>query len=268
MSSLSFYSSKKYRSTQRKITLENIALGKYNHLKKREHRECARVDCRVAFTVRPYESKRYCSNSCAAKARNLGRKLSSETKARIGNALKGRSSPLKGALLVPRESRECTRETCRKVFQYERYKNRKFCSNNCSFAVTSSQPTSPKASRGKSGIRPDIDSKICFFSRWEANVARYFNYIGTDWEFAPRTFDLGGQRYTPDFYLPETDTYVEVKNFWNEYSRARDEKFRKRYPDLKLKVLLKEEYLRIESDFSARVPNWEYRNSPYVSGRL
>ena len=71
--------------------------------------------------------------------------------------------------------------------------------------------------------------------------------------------------YTPDFYLPETDTYVEVKNFWGEYSRIRDEKFRAVHKHLKLEVILKEKYLALEEQYASLIPAWEYKNSKFES---
>ena len=93
-------------------------------------------------------------------------------------------------------------------------------------------------------------------------MARLYTLLGIEWEYAPRSFDIGGQMYTPDFYLPETDTYVEVKNFWGEYSRVRDAKFRAAHPSVRLEVILKEEYTELEQEYAPRIPQWEYKNSP------
>jgi hypothetical protein len=67
--------------------------------------------------------------------------------------------------------------------------------------------TSPKASKGKPGIRPDINPSICFYSTWEANVARVFNLVGIKWQYGPKIFDLGQHTYRPDFYLPTENIY-------------------------------------------------------------
>ena len=131
-------------------------------------------------------------------------------------------------------------------------------------AITGGKPTSPKASRGKAGIRKDISETIYFHSRWEANYARVLNYLGVKWEYEPKTFDLETQNYTPDFYLPATDEYIEVKNFLWKYSKIRDEKFRALYPDIRLKLLLKEDYLKLQNKYAVLISNWEYNNSSFV----
>ena len=89
----------------------------------------------------------------------------------------------------------------------------------------------------------------------------FYMYLNISWQYSPVSFDIGGHTYTPDFYLPEKDTYIEVKNFWWGYSEIRDEKFRRCYPNVRLEVILKEEYLALERRYSRFIPNWEYKNS-------
>lgn len=125
-------------------------------------------------------------------------------------------------------------------------------------AVVGGRPTSPKAARGKSGIRPDIDPKIYFFSRWEANYARILNLGNIKWIHQPKRFRLRSQNYTPDFYLPESNTYIEIKNFLSDYSSRRDREFRELYPNEKLIMILKDEYKELEKKYSPLIPNWEF----------
>ncbi len=86
--------------------------------------------------------------------------------------------------------------------------------------------------------------------------------MGVKWIYEPKTFDLKTQNYTPDFYLPDKDEYIEVKNFLWKYSKIRDDKFRKSYPNIKLKLLLKEDYLKLQNKYAKFIINWEYNNSP------
>lgn len=51
-----------------------------------------------------------------------------------------------------------------------------------------------------------------FRSRLEARWAVFFDALGISWEYEPEGFELNdGTRYLPDFYLPQTQTWVEVK---------------------------------------------------------
>lgn len=262
-----FYSNKEYREKQSAIMKENWRKGLFNFQYKRDKRICARKGCGKTFEVIPSNLKIYCCRSCAGKVNNVGRVLSEETKLKIAKALTGRKNPHwgNGGIIIPRVEIICANPKCKKVFLVERWMKRKFCSNECAMAVIGGKPTSPKAARGKAGIRKDISRTIYFYSRWEANIARLFNYLSIKWLYQPRTFDLSSQNYTPDFYLPNSNTYIEVKNFLWKYSKIRDKKFRKLYPDINLILLLKKDYLEFEKKYSNFIKNWEYKNSPFLS---
>ncbi|MBI2590894.1 MAG: hypothetical protein HYW33_03400 [Candidatus Blackburnbacteria bacterium] len=153
----------------------------------------------------------------------------------------------------------CTNPVCNKNFEVVPYlaKTRKFCTAHCAISFIGRQTTSPKAAKSKPGIRQDIDSNICFYSTWEANVARVFNLIGLRWEYAPKIFDLGEHTYRPDFYLPDDDLFIEVKNFMGKYSLERDKLFRQKYPKVKLEILARPEYEKIKLDYALLIERWE-----------
>jgi hypothetical protein len=50
-----------------------------------------------------------------------------------------------------------------------------------------------------------------FRSRLEARWAVFFDDMGIPWKYEPEGFDICGRRYLPDFYLPESATWIEVK---------------------------------------------------------
>lgn len=56
-----------------------------------------------------------------------------------------------------------------------------------------------------------------FRSRLEARWAVFFDQVGIKWEYEPEGFEIGSmhddppRNYLPDFYLPSTSTWVEVK---------------------------------------------------------
>lgn len=149
---------------------------------------------------------------------------------------------------------------CNKKFEVLPYlaKTRKYCCIHCLITTIGRRTTSPKASKGKPGVRIDISPTICFYSTWEANIARVFNLVGIKWIYAPKIFDLGEHTYRPDFYLPNFDTYIEIKNFMGDYSLKRDQTFRKKYSNIKLELILKKDYLEIKSNYKYFINNWEY----------
>jgi hypothetical protein len=257
-----FYHLKEYQKKQSEIMKENWKKGLFDCIRKREKRICAREGCGKLFEAKLSDIKIYCSSSCAATVNNVKRgKFSEATKLKISKALTGKISPRLGKILAPRILVTCGNPRCEKSFLRENYRLRKYCSNGCAMAVIGGKPTSPKASKGKGGIRKDISDTIYFYSRWEANFARLMSYLNIEWEYEPKTFDLKTQNYTPDFYLPEANVYIEIKNFLWKYSKIRDKKFRELYPNTNLILLLKESYLLLEKEYSHFIRNWEYKNS-------
>lgn len=118
-------------------------------------------------------------------------------------------------------------------------------------------------SRTKSGKRKDLNN-VFFRSAWEANIARYYNFIGVKWEFEPKTFIFhnitrGSVSYTPDFYLPEEDKWVEVKGWMDGKSKTKLKRFKQQYPDEynKLQLITEKEYNEIKRKVSNYIKSWE-----------
>jgi len=253
----SFYSHIKYKKKQSIITKTNWEKGIYDHLTKpMQLRHCKNQNCTNTFKTKPWNKKMFCSSKCSAIFNNTGRKQTDITKQRISKSL---------ALLPKRVYKErktriiLSCKACGKKFKVLPYlsKTRKYCSNLCAITTIGRQTTSAKASRGKFGIRKDIDPNICFYSTWEANIARVFNLVNLRWQYAPKIFNLGKHTYRPDFYLLDFDTFIEVKNFLGPYSLQRDLLFREKYPNIKLYLLLKKQYLEIKSNYKDFIDLWE-----------
>lgn len=110
-------------------------------------------------------------------------------------------------------------------------------------------------SRGKQGKRADLGGKY-FRSSWEANFARYLNYLVKNgalhkWEYEPDTFwfeaiKRGTRSYLPDFKLwdaPESAPYyVEVKGWMDEKSKTKLSRMKKYYPEVKIVLFGAAEY--------------------------
>ncbi len=84
-------------------------------------------------------------------------------------------------------------------------------------------------------------NNIWMKSTWELKYAEYLDKQGIKWLYEPKAFDLGNTTYTPDFYLPESDTYVEIKGFWRKISINKFLAFRLFYPDIKINILIKKD---------------------------
>lgn len=98
------------------------------------------------------------------------------------------------------------------------------------------------------GRRPDLNNTF-FRSAWEANYARYLDFIGVKWEYEKHSFEFetikkGTRFYIPDFYLPEDDIWVEVKGYLRNKAKTKLSRFKRYYPEefKKLKVVLGDPY--------------------------
>lgn len=62
---------------------------------------------------------------------------------------------------------------------------------------------------------------------WELAVAKYLDWKKIKWVYEPRKFNLKiTVGYTPDFYLPEIDKYLEVKGRIDALDKRKIEAFR------------------------------------------
>lgn len=114
--------------------------------------------------------------------------------------------------------------------------------------------------RGKAGIRPDLNQY--FRSTWEANMARVFNMMLIDYHFEPKTFwlkrsDGSDISYTPDFYLPKFDKYIEVKGYWFDDAREKFDLFKEQYPEIRIDVIDSDKYKAYERRFKHQIEEWE-----------
>lgn len=127
-----------------------------------------------------------------------------------------------------------------------------YCSQKCLGAAVHSWN---RHGRGRSGVRPDLGHFVR--SSWEANVCRIFNAMGVGYEFEPRTFDCGDCFYTPDLYIPEWNTWIEVKGWMRESGMKKIDAFRSAYPEERLVIIDKPLYRAMRSEWRHSLFNWE-----------
>lgn len=77
-----------------------------------------------------------------------------------------------------------------------------------------------------------------FQSTWEEAFAKHLDKRGLDWAHESHTWLLSdGTAYTPDFWVPDWNVFVEVKGFMFDEARRKINLFRQDYPHLRLLVL-------------------------------
>jgi len=82
---------------------------------------------------------------------------------------------------------------------------------------------------------------ICMRSSYEMAFAKWLDLSNYNWQYESKTFNLGNTTYTPDFYLPESDCYIEIKGWWWKKAIIKFKLFKKLYPNINIKVLMKKE---------------------------
>lgn len=85
----------------------------------------------------------------------------------------------------------------------------------------------------------------------EEAFARILDFYGLKWEYEPRTFplewdDQGNvvEAFSPDFYLPEQNLYVELTTLRPQLANRKNRKLRRLqelYPDVNIKLFKRRE---------------------------
>lgn len=153
--------------------------------------------------------------------------------------------------------------------------NTAFCSRNC---VNTYQPSTPLALNGnfrgdrkaiKGGKREDLGG-LYVRSSWEANYARYLNWLAErkqikEWKFEPITFEFvkikkGNRYYTPDFqvfYFDGSYEFHEVKGYMDAQSKTKLKRMVKYHPKEKIVLIDKPVYMQIHRQMKNLIPFWE-----------
>lgn len=87
---------------------------------------------------------------------------------------------------------------------------------------------------------------ITFSHPLEEQFARILDYYGIEWQYEPTTFDLewddSGQvslAFSPDFYLPQQDLYIELTTLRPSLVTIKNRKIRlmeELYPEINIKL--------------------------------
>lgn len=88
----------------------------------------------------------------------------------------------------------------------------------------------PKKKAYKNGLRFFSEAEqMMFRSTWEVELAELLTSLGITYEYEPTRFFYKDHKesYLPDMYLPEYNTFIEVKGFMDKRSHKRCNLFRK-----------------------------------------
>lgn len=101
--------------------------------------------------------------------------------------------------------------------------------------------------------------RTAFAHASERQFARLLDFYQIAWEYEPRSFDIDWdrdgnvtQRFTPDFYLPEFDLYIEITTLNQKLVTKKNRKVRRlreRYPEINCKVFYQRDYLSLVTKY-------------------
>jgi Fe-S-cluster formation regulator IscX/YfhJ len=106
---------------------------------------------------------------------------------------------------------------------------------------------------------------VNFAHQSEQEFANILDFYHIAWQYEPRTFpiewDAEGnvvKSFTPDFYLPEHNLYIELTTLKQSLVTKKNRKVRKLrelYPDVNIKVLYASDYRKLVEKFAGSSPS-------------
>ena len=113
------------------------------------------------------------------------------------------------------------------------------------------------ASRLTEPAAPDRDAAAApsFAHASEAELARILDFYDVRWAYEPDTFPIGWnldgdvvESFSPDFYLPDLDLYVELTTLKQKLVRKKNRKLRRLrelYPDVQIKLFYARDFRQL-----------------------
>ena len=115
---------------------------------------------------------------------------------------------------------------------------------------------SAQANTASAALKSDT---VRFAHASERQFARLLDFYQIEWEYEPTSFDLEWdkqenvtQRFTPDFFLPQYDLYIEITTLHKNLVTKKNRKVRKLrelYPGVNCKVFYQRDYLSLVSKY-------------------
>ncbi|MBL8149632.1 MAG: hypothetical protein JNN15_06860 [Blastocatellia bacterium] len=104
-------------------------------------------------------------------------------------------------------------------------------------------------------VKQSTPRNINFAHESEAEFAKILDFYQIDWLYEPRTFAIRwdekgevAESFTPDFYLPEQDQYIELTTLKQELVTKKNRKVRllkEIYPEVNIKIIYGKDYRKL-----------------------
>ena len=120
---------------------------------------------------------------------------------------------------------------------------------------------------GEGDISPEQlpHETVRFAHNSERQFAKLLDFYAIVWEYEPRTFTLewdrdgrAAQAFTPDFYLPMYDIFIEITTLNQRLVTKKNRKARRLvelHPDVAIRVLYQRDYLHLLVKYGLEPPS-------------
>lgn len=112
------------------------------------------------------------------------------------------------------------------------------------------------------GVVNVVSDRGGFAHESEEDFARLLDFYGIEWRYEPACFPLErddtgsiAESFTPDFYLPQFDLFIELTTMKQRLVTKKNGKvrrFRSLYPELNLKILYRRDFRKLRLKFEAQ----------------
>jgi len=100
---------------------------------------------------------------------------------------------------------------------------------------------------------------VRFAHHSQRQLARLLDFYQIEWDYEPTSFDLEWdtegnvvQKFTPDFFLPQYDLYIEITTLNQKLVTKKNRKIRRLrelYPDVSCKIFYQRDYLSLVTKY-------------------
>ena len=121
----------------------------------------------------------------------------------------------------------------------------------------------PRAERMNGESLPH--ERVRFAHNSERQFAKLLDFYGIEWLYEPQTFTLERDRdgrpvqaFSPDFYLPAYDLYIEITTLNQKLVTKKNRKarrLRELHPEIRIKVLYQRDYLHLLVKYGLEPPS-------------
>ena len=91
------------------------------------------------------------------------------------------------------------------------------------------------------------NKNIWLRSTYEKRFAAWLDANNIEWLYEPKRFKIQSldTTYCPDFYIPSSNQWYEIKGYWYESAQLKFTAFLEEYPDINIQIIYKEDLERV-----------------------